>query len=76
MIAAAMTARLSVTMFSSGGRSGLALVQKMPAVTSSESPGRKKPTSRPVSAKIDRGDQREAADPHQSLDVINLVEQV
>ena len=38
-------------MFSSGA-SPLALVQKRPAVTSSESPGRKNPTRRPVSAKI------------------------
>ena len=39
-------------MFSSGASPGVALVQNSPAVTSSESPGRKKPTSKPVSAKI------------------------
>ena len=39
-------------MLSSGAASGVALVQKTPAVTSNESPGRKNPTSRPVSAKM------------------------
>ena len=38
-------------MLSSGASPGVALVQKTPAVTSNESPGRKNPTRRPVSAK-------------------------
>ncbi len=37
-------------MFSSGASPGVALVQNSPAVTSSESPGRKNPTRSPVSA--------------------------
>src|SRR5262245_13600648 len=49
-MAAIMRAMFRVTMLNSGLPCGLADVEKTPAVTSSESPGRKNPTRRPVSA--------------------------
>ena len=63
-------------MFSSGASPVDELVQNSPAVTSSESPGRKNPTSRPVSAKMiaDQGDQAAPAD--DALDVVDAVKEV
>jgi hypothetical protein len=50
-MAASETNRFTYRMSSRGRPAGLWEVQKIPAVTSKESPGRKNPTSRPVSAK-------------------------
>ena len=63
-------------MLSSGARSGFALVQKMPAVTSSESPGQEEADQQAGLREDDRRDQGEAADLDDPLHVVNPVEQV